>query len=228
MTSVEPGLVVPLWVQRWFDWPLQVQMIALVPLAVAPPLTSRHSPDCWPTSEPLLPHDHFWFVWPLQVQMRTAVPAVVPLWSTSRHIVLPNVRSSPADVSTQPWLLWLLQSQMSTAVPAVLTLPATSRHLPEAALTSAGSAAKAGPAPIVDVSDAPMTAAIVIARNLDRRPRLCRSRTRAFRLGLPSAAGHPRGLQRPADAADPMNVMTCELHCSSPGRWILQTLVSAC
>src|ERR1044071_7172266 len=71
----------------WLVPPLQAQRMIFVPLAVAAPLASRHSPDCTPVMEPLELTFHCWLVWPLQSQMMTAVPLVVPLPEASRHLL---------------------------------------------------------------------------------------------------------------------------------------------
>ncbi len=71
--------------------------MSLVPLAVAAPLASRHSPDCTPVMVPLALTFHCWLVWPLQSQMMTAVPLVVPRPYASRHL-LPYTVSWLPDV----------------------------------------------------------------------------------------------------------------------------------
>jgi hypothetical protein len=59
----------------------------LVPLAVAAPSASRHSPDWTPVMVPLELTFHCWLVWPLQSQIMTAVPLVVPWLLASRHLL---------------------------------------------------------------------------------------------------------------------------------------------
>ena len=72
-------------VHCWLDPPLQVQMITVVPLAVAAPVTSRHRPD-WPfVMVPLLFDVHFWPLPPVQFAITAAVPAAVPPAAVSRH-----------------------------------------------------------------------------------------------------------------------------------------------
>src|SRR5689334_10835759 len=63
--------------QRWLAPPLQAQRLSLVPLAVALPGTSRHSPDCTPVMVPLALTFHCWFGCPLQSQITTWVPLAV-------------------------------------------------------------------------------------------------------------------------------------------------------
>src|SRR4051812_612301 len=74
-------------VHCWLLWPLQVQSWTLVPLAVAAPETSRHSPDWTPVTEPFELTFHCWLVCPLQAQMIAGVPLVVPRPDASRHSV---------------------------------------------------------------------------------------------------------------------------------------------
>src|SRR6185369_17927907 len=101
------GCVKPL--HCWLLWPLHDQRMSFVPLAVAAPLASRHSPDCTPVIVPLALRFHCWFVWPLQSQMIAAVPLVVPRPDASRHL-LPNTVSCPLAVLVQRWLALPLQS----------------------------------------------------------------------------------------------------------------------
>src|SRR5690242_4915257 len=51
--------------QRWLDPPLHDQRMIFVPLAVAAPFASRHSPDCAPVMVPAALTLHCWFAWPL-------------------------------------------------------------------------------------------------------------------------------------------------------------------
>jgi hypothetical protein len=58
-----------------------------VPMAVAAPFASRHSPDCTPVMVPSVFTFHCWLVWPLQSQMTAAVPLAVPRPYASRHLL---------------------------------------------------------------------------------------------------------------------------------------------
>src|SRR5688572_1048244 len=103
-----------------------------VPLAVAAPLTSRHSPDWTLLIVPLVLTVHCWLVPPVQSQIRTTVPAGA-LAGASRHL--------PSDWKVWPlsahcWLAPPLQSHMDSWVPLVVLLCGRSRQRPDAALTS--------------------------------------------------------------------------------------------
>src|SRR3954469_4672392 len=91
------GGVVVDWLHCWFAPPLQLHRISFVPLAVAAPLASRHSPDCTPVTVPFELKFHCWLVWPLQSQMITWVPLLVPRPLASRHL-LPYTCSCWLDV----------------------------------------------------------------------------------------------------------------------------------
>src|SRR3954447_8494880 len=85
-------------VHRWFAAPLHVQISTAAPLPVAAPVTSRHSPDCTPTTVPSELTRHCWLVPPLHVQISTRVPAAVARPGTPRHFAPYTVSSLP-DVS---------------------------------------------------------------------------------------------------------------------------------
>src|SRR5689334_3014630 len=65
-------------VHFWLFWPLQVQICALVPLAVPPPATFRHLFAPTAVMVPSALRRHFWLFCPLQSQMITDVPSAVP------------------------------------------------------------------------------------------------------------------------------------------------------
>jgi hypothetical protein len=67
--------------------PLQVQILTVVPLAVAAPVTSRQRPDSTPTIVPSAFTVHLWLAPPLQSKMVTAEPGAVACAVTSRHFV---------------------------------------------------------------------------------------------------------------------------------------------
>jgi hypothetical protein len=82
----EPGDVVVDWLHCWLVPPWQDHRMSFVPLAVAAPSASRHSPDGWPVMVPLSLRFHCWLAWPLQSQMITWVPLAVPFPLASRHL----------------------------------------------------------------------------------------------------------------------------------------------
>src|SRR3954447_19680407 len=73
-------------VHFWLAPPVHVQSSTSVPLAVASPVTSRHSPDCTPVTVPSALRFHCWLAPPVQSQITTLVPGAVPLPSASRHL----------------------------------------------------------------------------------------------------------------------------------------------
>src|SRR5690242_13589616 len=81
----------------WLLWPLQVQRMIFVPLAVPAPFASRQSPDWTPVIVPPAFTLHCWLGCPLQSQMMTAVPGLVPCPEASRHL-LPYTVNCLADV----------------------------------------------------------------------------------------------------------------------------------
>ena len=93
--GADVGGVVVDWLHCWLVCPLQDQRMIRVPLAVAAPLASRHSPDCTPVTVPLALTFHCWLVCPWQSQMITSVPLVVPWPLASRHL-------PPYTVSCRP------------------------------------------------------------------------------------------------------------------------------
>jgi hypothetical protein len=81
-------------------------MISLVPLALKPPVASRHSPEATLSSEPSARGVHFCPGLPLQVHSTAAVLIAVP--RASRH--LPSERSVPSsDDGVHCWFVAPLQ-----------------------------------------------------------------------------------------------------------------------
>src|SRR5690606_32868979 len=121
-------------VQRWLVPPVQVQICALVPLAV--PLTSRH---LFAPTAVMLPSAfsvHFWFFAPLQALLITAVPPAAPAPFASSHLS-PYTRSSPAPVGVPSWLLSPLQSHSCACAPLAWEAALTPRHRPDATPSNA-------------------------------------------------------------------------------------------
>src|SRR5665647_1842988 len=73
-------------VHCWLAPPLHAQRMIFVPFAVAPPVASRHSPDCTPVMVPLALRFHCWLAVPWQSQMIAVVPLLVPSPFASRHL----------------------------------------------------------------------------------------------------------------------------------------------
>lgn len=118
-------------VHFWLPTPPQACSWIFVPLAVAAPTASRHSPDRTPVIVPLVLMSHCWLVPPLQSQMTTAVPLVVPLFLASRHLS-PWIFSSLPAVWVQRWLAWPLQSHSCAWVPLAVVEAGMSIQRPEA------------------------------------------------------------------------------------------------
>src|SRR5660397_77290 len=80
-------------VHCWLAPPLHAQRMIFVPFAVAPPVASRHSPDCTPVMVPLALRFHCWLAVyvqccgepPVQSHNCTWVPLVVVPLGTSTH-----------------------------------------------------------------------------------------------------------------------------------------------
>src|SRR5690242_9833447 len=109
----------------WFAPPVQVHSCTVLPLAVAWPLTSRHSRDWTPTMVPSLDSIHFWLSAPVQSQTSTTAPAPVP--RASRHL-LPYTRSSPAVFGAKTCSAPVVQSRICAADPLVCEPFAMARH----------------------------------------------------------------------------------------------------
>ena len=105
-------------VHFWLVPPRHDQICTAVPLVLPQPETSRHSPDCTPTTVPSAFTRHCWFAPPLQVRICTRTPDVVALPGTSRHL-LPYTVSRPLSVDVHCWLIPPWQSQMCTFAPSV-------------------------------------------------------------------------------------------------------------
>src|ERR1700759_5532999 len=131
-------------------------MCSTVPLAVLPLGSSRHSPDCGFSSDPLACWTHFCPPTPLQSQSSTLVPAAVLSPSMSRQ--RPSVDSESSELWVQCWstaLDW--QPHRSTAAPSIpLSSPITSTHWPPAAVI-----VPAGAVPPADAPEYP--AAVMLA-----------------------------------------------------------------
>src|SRR5690349_236180 len=141
--SVPPPLGGVMPVHFWLLPPLQVQISTAVPLAVAAPVTSRHSPDSTPTTVPSGLSRHCWLVAPVQVQIWTRVPLVVA------------------------WLGTPLQSQICSSVPSFWLALDTSRHRPEPTPRSAPLlSARAGPTipTVAATTTAAASNAVLLAR----------------------------------------------------------------
>src|SRR5687768_394547 len=102
----------------------------LVPLVVAAPLASTHSPDWTLVMVPLALTFHCWFVPPWQSQMMTVVPLVVPAPFASRHL-LPYTVSCLLAVWVQRWFVPAEQSHSCTWVPFVVEEFGTSTQRPD-------------------------------------------------------------------------------------------------
>src|SRR6186713_2852911 len=107
--------------------------MTVLPLAVALPLTSRHSPDCTLRIVPSVLRFHCWLAPPLQSHSCALAPAVA-LVGESRHLPR-DCRVWP--LRAQRWFAAPLQSQMIGWTPLAVLPLGTSRQRPEAALTSA-------------------------------------------------------------------------------------------
>src|ERR1700761_9672467 len=121
---------------------LQVQICNWVPLAVLPLGSSRQSPDCGLSREPLVCWTHFWPPTPLQSQSSTLVPGAVPSPSMSRQ--RPSVDSESSELWVQCWSTapdW--QPHRSTSAPSVpVSSPSPSTHWPPAAVNLPAGAAQ--------------------------------------------------------------------------------------